>query len=136
LKGNLLKDNIEKHIVLVNLEQALNKKVAQFSGGMKRRLSLAITLMAEPELIILDEPSVGIDPKLRQQIWQQFKQMTNDGKSVVITTHVMDEAERCDKVGLIVDGRIFAIDTPTNLKQRFNVDTIEAVFIKAEEVRQ
>ncbi|HGZ9660103.1 TPA: ABC transporter ATP-binding protein [Staphylococcus aureus] len=136
LKGNLLKDNIEKHIVLVNLEQASNKKVAQFSGGMKRRLSLAITLLAEPELIILDEPTVGIDPKLRQQIWQQFKQMTKDGKSVVITTHVMDEAERCDKVGLIVDGRIFAIDTPTNLKQRFNVDTIEAVFIKAEEVRQ
>ncbi|MCS4600451.1 ABC transporter ATP-binding protein, partial [Staphylococcus aureus] len=78
----------------------------------------------------------GIDPKLRQQIWQQFKQMTKDGKSVVITTHVMDEAERCDTVGLIVDGRIFAIDTTTNLKQRFNVDTIEAVFIKAEEVRQ
>ncbi len=82
----------------MNLEQALNKKVAQFSGGMKRRLSLAITLLAEPELIILDEPTVGIDPKLRQQIWQQFKQMTKDGKSVVITTHVMDEAERCDKV--------------------------------------
>ncbi len=63
-------------------------------------------------------------------------QANDQERKVVITTHVMDEAERCDKVGLIVDGRIFAIDTPTNLKQRFNVDTIEAVFIKAEEVRQ
>ena len=86
-------------------------------------------------LIILDEPTVGIDPKLRQQIWSQLKSLTQQGKSVIVTTHVMDEAERCDKIGLIVEGRLFALGTPDELKQQFNVNTIEEVFIKAEEVK-
>lgn len=102
---------------------------------MKRRLSLAITLLANPSLIILDEPTVGIDPKLRQQVWSQLKNLTHEGKSVIVTTHVMDEAERCDKIGLIVEGRLFAIGTPNELKQKFKVKTIEEVFIKAEEVK-
>lgn len=102
---------------------------------MKRRLSLAITLLSNPDLIILDEPTVGIDPKLRQQIWAQLKSLTQQGKSVIVTTHVMDEAERCDKIGLIVEGRLFALGTPDELKQKFNVNTIEEVFIKAEEVK-
>ena len=113
---------------LVNLENALNKTVNTFSGGMQRRLSLAITLLSNPSLIILDEPTVGIDPKLRQQIWNQLKSLTKQGKTVIVTTHVMDEAERCDKIGLIVEGRLFAIGTPNELKQKFNVETIEEVF--------
>ena len=75
----------------------------------------------------------GIDPK--QQIWNQLKSLTKQGKTVIVTTHVMDEAERCDKIGLIVEGRLFAIGTPNELKQKFNVETIEEVFIKAEEVK-
>ena len=102
---------------------------------MQRRLSLAITLLSNPSLIILDEPTVGIDPKLRQRIWKQLKSLTKQGKTVIVTTHVMDEAERCDKIGLIVEGRLFAIGTPNELKQKFNVETIEEVFIKAEEVK-
>ena len=123
LKGNQLTEDV------------LNKTVNTFSGGMKRRLSLAITLLSNPSLIILDEPTVGIDPKLRQQIWSQLKNLTQQGKSVIITTHVMDEAERCDKIGLIVEGRLFALGTPEELKQKFKVKTIEEVFIKAEEVK-
>lgn len=134
LKGNQLRQNINKSIKLVDLEEAFHKKVINYSGGMKRRLSLAITLLNEPDLIILDEPTVGIDPKLRKQIWRQLKEITEKGKTVIVTTHVMDEAKRCDKVGLIVEGRLFTLDTPSNLKQQFNVDTIEDVFIKAEEV--
>ncbi|MEJ7157414.1 ABC transporter ATP-binding protein, partial [Staphylococcus capitis] len=72
---------------------------------------------------------------LRQQIWSQLKSLTQQGKSVIVTTHVMDEAERCDKIGLIVEGRLFALGTPDELKQKFNVNTIEEVFIKAEEVK-
>ena len=134
LKGKELEDNIKKNMSLVDLENTLNKKVNQFSGGMKRRLSLAMALLGQPDLIILDEPTVGIDPKLRNQIWTQLKNIVDKGKSVVVTTHVMDEAERCDKVGLIIEGRLFALDTPKNLKKKFNADTIEEVFIKAEEV--
>ncbi|UDI77572.1 ABC transporter ATP-binding protein [Staphylococcus taiwanensis] len=136
LKGQLLDKNIHESMKLVDLEDALSRKVANFSGGMKRRLSLAITLLSQPNLIILDEPTVGIDPKLRNQIWSQLKNMTSEGKSVIVTTHVMDEAERCDKVGLIVNGELFALDTPDQLKKQFNVKTIEEVFIKAEEANQ
>ena len=117
------------------LSHKANSRVEDLSGGMKRRLSLAITLLANPSLIILDEPTVGIDPKLRQQVWSQLKNLTHEGKSVIVTTHVMDEAERCDKIGLIVEGRLFAIGTPNELKQKFKVKTIEEVFIKAEEVK-
>ena len=135
IKGKQLIKSINHNMELVNLENALNKTVNTFSGGMQRRLSLAITLLSNPSLIILDEPTVGIDPKLRQQIWNQLKSLTKQGKTVIVTTHVMDEAERCDKIGLIVEGRLFAIGTPNELKQKFNVETIEEVFIKAEEVK-
>ena len=135
LKGQQLAQSIDQNMKLVNLEGTLDKTINTFSGGMKRRLSLAITLLSNPDLIILDEPTVGIDPKLRQQIWSQLKSLTQQGKSVIVTTHVMDEAERCDKIGLIVEGRLFALGTPDELKQKFNVNTIEEVFIKAEEVK-
>ncbi|AKC77262.1 ABC transporter ATP-binding protein [Staphylococcus sp. EG-SA-6] len=135
IKGKQLISSINHNMGLVNLEEKLNKTVNTFSGGMKRRLSLAITLLSDPSLIILDEPTVGIDPKLRQQIWNQLKYLTKQGKAVIVTTHVMDEAERCDKIGLIVEGRLFAIGTPNELKQKFNVETIEEVFIKGEEVK-
>ena len=102
---------------------------------MKRRLSLAITLLAHPDLLILDEPTVGIDPSLRQSIWHELRQLSEAGQTILMTTHVMDEAERCDKVGLLVDGHIFALGTPAELKQRFNADSIEAVFLKAEEAK-
>lgn len=136
LKGQALTRRMQEVLKLVDLEDALNKTVNTFSGGMKRRLSLAITLLANPDFIILDEPTVGIDPKLRNQIWGQLKTMTEEGKSVIVTTHVMDEAERCDKVGLIVEGQLFAIGTPQELKKKFNAQSIEDVFIKAEEAQE
>lgn len=132
LKGKELKQAITDNMKLVNLENELDKTVSNFSGGMKRRLSLAITLLSNPNLIILDEPTVGIDPSLRKEIWKQLRELTNKDKSVIVTTHVMDEAERCDYVGLIVNGKLFTIGTPQELKEKFKVDSIEEVFIKAE----
>ncbi|PHK48620.1 ABC transporter ATP-binding protein [Staphylococcus edaphicus] len=132
LDGKQLKQAIDKNMKLVHLENELNNIVNTFSGGMKRRLSLAITLLANPNLIILDEPTVGIDPSLRRDIWKQLNNLTAHGKSVIITTHVMGEAERCDYIGLIVEGRLFTMGTPQELKKKFNVTSIEEVFIKAE----
>ncbi|MCG7338882.1 ABC transporter ATP-binding protein [Staphylococcus sp. ACRSN] len=132
LKGKELKQAITDNMKLVNLENELDKTVSNFSGGMKRRLSLAITLLANPNLIILDEPTVGIDPSLRKEIWKQLRELASEDKSVIVTTHVMDEAERCDYVGLIVNGKLFTIGTPQELKEKFKVDSIEEVFIKAE----
>lgn len=91
---------------------------------MKRRLSLAITLLANPDLLILDEPTVGIDPRLRVEIWQKLRALADQGKSILVTTHVMDEAEKCDTLGLIIDSQLFALGTPQELKAQFQATTI------------
>lgn len=115
---------------LVNMQNDLNKKVKYYSGGMKRRLSLAISLIQDPKILILDEPTVGIDPKLRLSIWNELNKLKLNGKSIIITTHVMDEAQRCDKLALIRNGKIIANGTPSKLKDEFKVDTIEDIFLK------
>lgn len=132
LTGTKLQDAIIKNIKLVNLENEIDNIVLNFSGGMKRRLSLAITLLSNPNLIILDEPTVGIDPSLRKDIWKQLNHLTTENKTVIVTTHVMSEAERCDYIGLIIEGQLFTIGTPKELKSKFKADSIEEVFIKAE----
>lgn len=99
---------------------------------MKRRLSLAIALLGQPQLLILDEPTVGIDPALRLEIWRELDRMKKDGCGVLVTTHVMSEAEMTDSVALLMDGRIIANDTPVALKKSYGVDSIEEVFLKAE----
>ena len=132
LTGSAQKEAIEQASQLVQLDEFLHVPVKTFSGGMKRRLSLAITLLAKPDLLILDEPTVGIDPRLRIEIWEQLKELANDGKAIIVTTHVMDEAEKCDAVGLIIDGKLIALGTPADLKKNYQVDTIEEVFLKAE----
>jgi len=92
---------------------------------------LAIALIQDPQLLILDEPTVGIDPELRQQIWTELNKLKDTGKSMLVTTHVMDEAERCDYLMLIRHGIALAEGTPAALKQQYAVDTIEQVFMKA-----
>lgn len=116
---------------LVNLTAQLDQRVSGYSGGMKRRLSLAIALVQDPQLLVLDEPTVGIDPELRQQIWAELNKLKATGKSMLVTTHVMDEAERCDYLMLIRHGVALAQGTPTELKRRYQVETIEQVFLKA-----
>lgn len=132
LRGHELETAITENMALVNLTAFTNELVETFSGGMKRRLSLAITLLANPDLLILDEPAVGIDPSLRVDIWQQLRKLAAIGKAIIVTTHVMDEAEKCDQVALIIDGQVFALGSPAQLKQKFQVTTIEEVFLKAE----
>jgi ABC-2 type transport system ATP-binding protein len=130
LKKDELKKRIEYTSKLVNLENHLDKKVSAYSGGMKRRLSLSLSLIQDPTLLILDEPTVGIDPTLRLNIWKELHDLKLQGKSIVITTHVMDEATKCDKLALIRDGKIIATGTPNELICEFNVSSIEEVFLK------
>lgn len=120
---------------VVDLTPDLDKRVNGYSGGMMRRLSLAIALLGTPELLVLDEPTVGIDPALRRQIWKELNQIRNEGRSILITTHVMDEAELVDKVALLLGGKVMAFDSPSELKKQYQVDTIEDVFLKAEGVK-
>ncbi len=87
---------------MVDLSSDLKKQVENYSGGMKRRLSLAIALLGKPKLLVLDEPTVGIDPALRRKIWRELYKQRDNGVGILITTHVMDEAELCNKVGLLL----------------------------------
>ena len=128
-----LKKEIEYIAEVVDLTDDLKKLVSKYSGGMKRRLSLAIALIGSPELLILDEPTVGIDPSLRKNIWKELFKQRDNGVGILVTTHVMDEAELTDKVGLLLNGDIIDFDTPQQLKVKNNVKTIEEVFLKVEE---
>lgn len=132
LKRDKLQQEIDHVSKVVNLDNDLDKFVKGFSGGMKRRLSLAIAMLGHPGLLVLDEPTVGVDPALRRQIWQELGQIRDEGRSVMITTHVMSEAEATDRVALLIGGKIVAFDAPKKLEKEYNVPTIEDVFLKAE----
>ena len=117
---------------LVNLTADLDKRVSAYSGGMKRRLSLAIALIQNPQVLILDEPTVGIDPELRLSIWNELLRLKNEeGKTIIVTTHVMDEAERCDYIAMVRDGSFIASGTPHQLKEQYNVNSLDEVFLGA-----
>lgn len=125
-----------KHVTqVVDLTKALDKRVSGYSGGMKRRLSLAIALLGFNQILILDEPTVGVDPALRRQIWSELQNLRNQGKTILVTTHVMDEAELTDDVALLLGGQIIAYNDPYSLKQAYQVNSIEEVFLKAEAIQ-
>lgn len=119
-------DELLKFVGLIEWKNAI---VSDFSGGMKSRLSFACSLIHQPELLFLDEPTVGIDPPLRASFWSHFKELTKKGVTILITTHYMDEASRCDRVGLIRNGRLLAVDTPKALKSKTGMESLEDVFL-------
>lgn len=129
LKGKERQARIDEVMETVSLSEHVKKLVSTFSGGMKRRLSLAIALLHQPKLLILDEPTVGIDPVLRKSIWAAFHQLKEAGTTIIVTTHVMDEAEKCDRLGMIRDGQLIAVGTPNELKEKTATTTIEEAFL-------
>jgi ABC-2 type transport system ATP-binding protein len=129
LKGKKQQQRINEVMEIVQLTDHLTKLVSNYSGGMKRRLSLAISLLHKPRLLILDEPTVGIDPVLRKSIWKAFDNLKKNGTTIIVTTHVMDEAEKCDRLGLMRDGSLIAVGTPKELKEQTNSESIEEAFL-------
>lgn len=111
--------HLEKRIIEVleflNLGDRANEPVYRFSGGMKQRLSLACALVHYPKLLLLDEPSTGVDPKLRETLWEHFHELAQDGVSILISTHQMDEALHCDRVAVMRGGQVLACDAPRDL---------------------
>jgi ABC-2 type transport system ATP-binding protein len=123
------KQRIQEVMQLVNLSEHLKKQVKQYSGGMKRRLSLAIALIHEPPILLLDEPTVGIDPVLRKSIWNELYKLNHSGTTIIVTTHVMDEVEKCHNLGMIRDGKLIAVGSPEELKRATSSATIEEAFL-------
>ena len=121
----------------VDLVQHSDKIVGRLSGGQRSRVSLAVALLGEPDLVVLDEPTVGLDPVLRQQLWGTFHELAAAGAAVFVSSHVMDEAERCNRLLLMREGSIIADDTPEGLRRRTGTADIESAFlsiVKGEEV--
>jgi ABC-2 type transport system ATP-binding protein len=136
LTGTKRRQRIHDVMELVDLGSHLKKQISNYSGGMKRRLSLAISLLHEPGILILDEPTVGIDPVLRKSIWQELTKLSQQGTTILVTTHVMDEADKCHQLGMIRDGRLTAVGTPDELKQATSSATIEEAFLYYGGVKQ
>ena len=123
----------EKTMVLVeelNLQDVVNELVGSLPLGWKQKLAFSVALLHEPKIVFLDEPTGGVDPITRRQFWELIYAEAHKGTTIFVTTHYMDEAEYCDRVSIMVDGRIEALDTPKNLKKQFNVESMNEVFLK------
>jgi len=121
---------VEDALRTVALYERRRSVVSTLSGGMRQRCSLACALVHRPRLLLLDEPTVGIDPELRVQFWTHFRDLAADGTALVVCSHVMDEAERCDRLGLIRGGRLLAEGTARELAERAGVQRLEDAFLR------
>lgn len=114
----------------LGLEDIANKLVGSLPLGWKQKLSFSVSLFHDPKIVFLDEPTGGVDPITRRQFWEMIYKAADRGTTIFVTTHYMDEAEYCDRVSIMVEGRIEALDTPKKLKQQFEVDSMNDVFLK------
>jgi ABC-2 type transport system ATP-binding protein len=115
----------------VGLLEEAGRRVGTYSGGMKRRVSIAMALVHDPSIVLLDEPTVGMDPQARRAIWDFLVELKDEGKTIVLTTHYMEEAEElCDRVGIIDHGRLIALGSPAELNEKYQARDLEDVFIK------
>lgn len=124
------KNNGNKLLKILNLNEKRDVIGENLSGGMKRRLSIATALIHDPDILLFDEATVGIDPVLRAYFWDYFRNLRDEGKTLLITSHVMDEAEKADRIGLMRAGKLIEEGTPEELKQKYEVETIEEIFIQ------
>ncbi len=127
---NGVEDGVKEALELVRLYDRRGSVVSTLSGGMRQRCSLACALVHRPQLLLLDEPTVGVDPQLRVELWEDFRQMAENGTTIIVSSHVMDEAERCQRLGLIQYGKLLAEGTPDDIRATAGTPTLEDAFLK------
>ncbi|MGO9388229.1 MAG: ABC transporter ATP-binding protein [Methanobacterium sp.] len=125
-----IKERVKELLKFIDLEKWRNELVGNLSGGMKHRVSLVCTLIHEPRILFLDEPTVGVDPELRVSFWNYFHKLKLLDITILITTHYMDEAQRCDRVGFMKNGDLIAEGQPKDILQESNTDSLEDAFLK------
>ncbi|SEW03972.1 ABC transporter ATP-binding protein [Kaistella antarctica] len=123
-----LKIKRDELIKELGLDNEKNKLVSQLPLGWKQKLAFSVAIFHEPQIVFLDEPTGGVDPVTRRQFWNMIYDASDRGITIFVTTHYMDEAEYCDRVSIMVDGKIASLDTPANLKQQFNAKSMDDVF--------
>ncbi len=124
------RNRIDQTIRTVHLEDQADQVVRTMSGGQRARVSLGTALLGEPELLVLDEPTVGLDPVLRRDLWETFTGLAESGITLLVSSHVMDEADHCDDLLLMRDGRLLAVETPDALRRRTGGDDLEEAFLQ------
>jgi ABC-2 type transport system ATP-binding protein len=123
-----IKEKGRNLIEKLNLQSDANKLVASLPLGWKQKLSFSVAVLHDPKIVFLDEPTGGVDPLTRRQFWDLIYEASERGITVFVTTHYMDEAEYCDRISIMVDGKIEVLDTPSNLKRNFNAASMDEVF--------
>ena len=126
---NGAEDGVKESLELVQLYDRRRSVVQTLSGGMRQRCSLACALVHRPDLLLLDEPTVGVDPQLRVQFWESFRQMAASGTTIIVSSHVMDEADRCQRLGLLLYGRVLAEGTPAEIRTMGGSQNLEEAFL-------
>lgn len=127
------RERVDEALDTVRLQQRAGQVVRRLSGGERSRVSLATALLGRPELLVLDEPTVGLDPVLRRDLWETFHRLAGEGATLLVSSHVMDEAERCDELVLLREGRVIAAESPESLRERTHQPDLEAAFLAAAE---
>jgi ABC-2 type transport system ATP-binding protein len=130
LEDEVIRERSEALLARLGLEPAADDRVARLPLGWKQKLAFSIAMIHEPRVVFLDEPTGGVDPITRRQFWEMIYEAAAGGTTVFVTTHYMDEAEYCDRVSIMVAGRIAALGTPAELKERFGVATMDEVFVR------
>lgn len=130
LNKKMIEETANELIKILDLDEKRNIIAENLSGGMKRRLSIACALIHKPAVLLFDEATVGVDPVLRSQFWDYFRDLRDKGITILITSHVMDEAEKADRIGLMRNGKLIEVGKPLELKEKYDVKSIEEVFIK------
>jgi ABC-2 type transport system ATP-binding protein len=130
LTGAEIRDRTRKLLARLGLEHAEHDLVRDIPLGWKQKLAFSVALLHKPKIVFLDEPTSGVDPITRRQFWELIYEAAHAGTTVLVTTHYMDEAEYCDRISIMVTGRIDAMGTPAELKQQFQADSIDEVFVR------
>jgi ABC-2 type transport system ATP-binding protein len=130
MSNRFIRDKTSLLLKQLHLEKEANLLVKSLPLGWKQKLAFSVAIFHEPGIVFLDEPTGGVDPVTRRDFWSRIYTSASEGITIFVTTHYMDEAEYCDRVSIMVDGRIAALDTPAGLKQTYSAESMDEVFVK------
>jgi ABC-2 type transport system ATP-binding protein len=131
LRGKLRKERIEEAVAVTRLEDRIRDRVSEYSGGMKRRLNIAVSLMHHPEILVMDEPTVGVDIQSRRYILDMLEGLRGEGRTILFTSHYTDELESlCDRIAVMDKGRLLALGAAAELKDTYGADSLESLLLK------
>ena len=130
MSRELIRTRIDELLEKLHFHEFENRLIADLPLGLRQKLAFSVAVLHEPKIVFLDEPTGGVDPITRRQFWEMIYETAARGITVFVTTHYMDEAEYCDRISIMSEGKIVALDTPQNLKKQYNSESVEEVFIK------